>query len=102
MSEGSIWEAFDHARHYKLGNVIAILDMNRLGQRGETPLGWDGAAYAARARAFGWHAIEIDGHEISEIARAYDEAVRETKGPTLVIARTIKGKGVPLVENKNG
>jgi len=99
MSEGSVWEAFDHARHYRLGNLTAILDMNRLGQRGETPLGWDSAAYAARARAFGWRAIEIDGHDLSEIARAYDEAARETNVPAIVIARTIKGKGVPRIEN---
>ena len=64
--------------HYKLNNLIGILDMNRLGQRGETMLGWNGDAYAARARAFGWHAIEIDGHNLDEIARAYDEATRVT------------------------
>lgn len=102
MSEGAIWEAFAHARHYKLGNLIAILDMNRLGQRGETPLGWNSAAYAARARAFGWRAIEVDGHEPEAIARAYDEAVAESDAPAFVIARTIKGKGVSLVENKGG
>ena len=70
MAEGSIWEAFELAGHYKLNNMIAILDMNRLGQRGETMLGWDGDAYAARARAFGWHAIEIDGHDLDADRRA--------------------------------
>src|SRR5579872_6792237 len=59
MAEGSIWEAFDKASHYQLGNLIAILDMNRLGQRGETDLGWNGEAYAARAGAFGWNVIQI-------------------------------------------
>src|SRR5215470_11187103 len=76
MAEGSVWEAFDKASYYRLGNLVGILDMNRLGQRGETDLGWNGAAYAARARAFGWHAIEIDGHDLAAIDRAYDEAAK--------------------------
>ena len=74
MAEGSIWEAFEQAAFDKLDNLIAILDMNRLGQRGETTLGWDSDAYAARAEAFGWHAIEIDGHDLDAIDRAFDEA----------------------------
>jgi transketolase len=102
MSEGSVWEAFDHARHYALDNLIAILDMNRLGQRGETPLGWDSKAYAERARSFGWRTIEIDGHDISAIHAAFGEVERSSDAPTLIVARTIKGKGVSLVENKNG
>src|SRR5438477_2024371 len=71
MAEGSIWEAFDKASHYRLGNLIAILDMNRLGQRGETELGWNVEAYAARARAFGWHTVEIEGHNLDQIDAAY-------------------------------
>ena len=71
VAEGSIWEACDHAQHYKLNNLIAILDMNRLGQRGETDLGWNSAVYAARARAFGCHTIEINGHDLGEIDAAY-------------------------------
>jgi transketolase len=102
MSEGSVWEAFDHARHFKLGNIVAVLDMNRLGQRGETPLGWSSAVYAARARAFGWRAIEIDGHDVSAIAGAYAEAIENEGVPILIVAQTIKGKGVPLVEDKDG
>ena len=70
MAEGSIWEAFDKASYYKLNNLVGILDMNRLGQRGETALGWNSAAYAARARAFGWHAIELNGHDLEAIGRA--------------------------------
>ncbi len=100
MAEGSIWEAFELAGHYKLNNLIGILDMNRLGQRGETMLGWNGDVYAARARAFGWHAIEIDGHDVEQINAAYDEAARQTERPTLIIARTLKGKGVAEVENQ--
>ncbi|MBX3233326.1 MAG: transketolase [Labilithrix sp.] len=102
MSEGSIWEAFDHARHYALGNLIAVLDMNRLGQRGETPLGWDSGAYAARARAFGWRAIEIDGHDLAAIDEAYAEASRGVDVPTLIVARTVKGKGVSFLEDEDG
>src|SRR5579863_2920662 len=74
MAEGSIWEAFDKASYYKLNNLIAILDMNRLGQRGETDLGWNSAVYAARARAFGWHAIELDGHDLQAIDLSFAEA----------------------------
>jgi transketolase len=102
MSEGSIWEALELGGHYALNNLIGVLDMNRLGQRGETMLGWNGDAYAARAKAFGWHAIEIDGHNLDEIARAYNEATRVTDAPTLIVARTIKGRGFSEIENKNG
>src|SRR5579859_2531337 len=102
MSEGSCYEALELAGHYKLGNIIAILDMNRLGQRGETMLGWNGDAYAARARAFGWNAIQIDGHNLDQINSAYQQAVRGGDTPTLIVARTVKGKGFPEIENQNG
>src|ERR687886_1058161 len=101
-AEGSVWEAFDHASHYRLSNLTAIIDVNRLGQRGETELGWNLDAYAARARAFGWHTVEIDGHNLDQIDAAYAEAQRHADGPTVVIARTIKGKGVASLEDKNG
>lgn len=100
MAEGSIWEAFAHAGYYKLSRLIGILDMNRLGQRGPTMLGWDGDAYAQRAQAFGWHTIEIDGHHLDEIEQAYAEALQPRDQPTLIIARTIKGRGVAAVEDK--
>jgi len=102
MAEGSIWEAFDHATHYKLDNMVAILDCNRLGQRGETELGWDTAAYEARAKGFGWNAIVIDGHNYDEINAAFAQAVQPNGLPTVIIAKTIKGKGVSFLENKNG
>src|SRR5947208_10358423 len=102
MAEGSIWEAFDHAGHYQLNNLIAILDMNRLGQRGETELGWNSAAYAARAHAFGWHAIELNGHDLAAIDRAYGEALAQKDRPTVLIAKTEKGHGVSFVANKDG
>ena len=101
MAEGSCYEALELGGHYGLSNIIAILDMNRLGQRGETMLGWNADAYAARARAFGWHAIEIDGHNYDQIQAAYTEAQSQNDRPTLIIARTLKGKGVAEVENKD-
>jgi transketolase len=102
MAEGSMWEAFEHAAHYELDNLAAILDMNRLGQRGETMVGWNAATYVARAEAFGWNAIEVDGHDVEAIDDAYASAIATTGRPTLVIARTVKGKGVAAVENVNG
>ena len=102
MAEGSIWEAFDHASYYKLDNLVGILDCNRLGQRGETMHGWDTALYAARAEAFGWRAIVIDGHNYDEINQAYAQAIQANGSPTLIVAKTIKGKGVSFLENKNG
>src|SRR6266513_1372455 len=102
MAEGSMWEAFEHASHYELDQLTAIIDVNRLGQRGETMIGWNTGVYVERARAFGWNAIEVDGHEVEEIDRAYKQA-EETKGrPTVIVARTIKGKGVKAVEDKDG
>ena len=102
MAEGSMWEAFEHAAYYKLDNLTAVIDVNRLGQRGETMHGWDLDSYADRARAFGWHAITIDGHDVEQIDRAYSEAAETTDRPTAVVAKTVKGKGVKAVEDKEG
>jgi transketolase len=102
MAEGSMWEAFEHAAHYGLDNLTAIVDVNRLGQRGETMVGWDLDTYAARAKAFGWNAIEVDGHDVEAIDAAYAQAVTTTGQPTVVVARTKKGKGVAAVEDENG
>jgi transketolase len=104
MAEGSVWEAIEHAAHYKLGQLICILDVNRLGQRGETMVGWNTHAYVQRATAFGWRTIEIDGHNLDDIDRAYTqaEAVASSDQPTMIVARTIKGKGAKLVENQDG
>jgi transketolase len=101
MAEGSMWEAFQHASFYKLDNLIAILDMNRLGQTRETMDGWNGDHYSARARAFGWHAIEIDGHDPEAIDGAYEEALGND-GPTLIVAKTKKGYGVSFLEDVDG
>lgn len=102
MAEGSVWEAFACASHYKLDNLTAVLDMNRLGQRGETMLGWDSKTYAERARAFGWHAIEISGHDYDQIDAAYGEALAVKGQPTIIIAKTEKGHGFPSIANKDG
>lgn len=102
MAEGSVWEAFDKAGHYKLDNLTAILDMNRLGQRGETALGWNSKAYAERARSFGWHTVEINGHDFEAIEAAFNQAQAHIGQPTVVIAKTEKGHGVTLVANKDG
>jgi transketolase len=102
LAEGSMWEAFEHGAFYGLDNLIAILDINRLGQRGETMHGWDLAAYTRRLEAYGWRAIEIDGHDVEAIDRAYEEATTAEGVPVAIVARTIKGKGVSAVENKPG
>lgn len=102
MAEGSMWEAVEHAAFWGLDNLIAIVDVNRLGQAGETMYGWNTRAFAERFRAFGWHAIEIDGHDVQAIDEAYREAAVMRGKPTAVIARTVKGRGVPWVEDQNG
>lgn len=101
-AEGSIYEALDKASHYQLDNLTVVLDMNRLGQRGETAHGWESDVYAARVRAFGCYPIVIDGHDFSEIDRALQEAVDHTGGPVVIIARTMKGRGVSFMENQLG
>ena len=102
MAEGSMWEAFEHAAFNQLDNLTAIIDVNRLGQTRETMVGWDLDRYAQRARAFGWNAIEIDGHDVDAIDAAYTEAEATTGRPTVIIAKTKKGKGVKAVEDQPG
>lgn len=100
LAEGSIWEAAEQAGYSRLDNLTVIADINRLGQRGPARHGWDTAAYAARFRAFGWHALEIDGHDIAAIERAFGDAVGHEGAPTVVLARTRKGRGVAAVEDQ--
>ncbi len=102
MAEGSVWEAFEHAGMEGLDNLTAIIDVNRLGQRGPTRHGWDLDAYGRRIRAFGWHTVEIDGHDIAAIDEAMATARDNRGAPTAIIARTRKGKGVAAVENLEG
>ena len=100
-AEGSIWEGFDLAGHERLENVTAILDINRLGQRGPTELEWDTESYATRVRAFGWDAVVIDGHDLAQVDEALGRA-RSSSRPTAIVARTVKGKGVSFLEDKPG
>jgi len=100
LAEGSIWEAFDHGSFWGLDNLVAIVDVNRLGQTGETMHGWDLDVYAERVRSFGWEAIAIDGHDLAAIEDAYARAQASEGKPTVVLARTKKGAGVAAVEDK--
>jgi transketolase len=100
LAEGSIWEAFDHASFWKLDNLIAIVDVNRLGQTGETMHGWDLDLYAERARSFGWDAITVDGHDVAAVEEAYARAERTEGRPTVILARTRKGAGVAAVDDQ--
>ncbi|MET7907246.1 transketolase [Streptomyces avermitilis] len=102
LAEGSVWEAAEHAGFEHLDNLTAIVDVNRLGQRGPTRHGHDLDAYARRFQAFGWHTIEIDGHDVDAIDRAYGEAESTSGQPTVILARTLKGKGVAAVEDREG
>ena len=100
-AEGSVWEAVALAAHYRLDNLVAILDVNRLGQRGETMAGWHTERYRARFEAFGWDAIVVDGHDHVAI----DDALRRARcspRPAAVIARTIKGQGVSFIADQPG
>jgi transketolase len=100
-AEGSVWEAMANASHHGADNLIGILDVNRLGQRGPTMLEWDLDAYADRARAFGWHVVEADGHDVEAIDAAFTEA-EGSERPSLVVARTEKGHGVSFLANQEG
>ncbi len=101
MAEGSVWEAIMSAAHYKLDNLVGIIDVNRLGQRGQTMFGHDVQAYADRVSAFGWHTIMIDGHSLDEIHKAYEDASGIKDKPVMIIAKTLKGKGIPFFEDKD-
>jgi transketolase len=102
LAEAAMWEAFAFAGHEHLDNLIAVVDVNRLGQRGETALGWNTAAYAAPTAACGWRALEIDGHRPEEIDRAHAEALAGDGRPVAIFAPTVKGNGVAVVENRSG
>ena len=101
-AEGSVWEAAEAAANDRLDSLCGITDVNGLGQSGPSIWNHDMEAYAARWRAFGWHSIIVDGHDVTALLDAYEEA-RRTKGqPTMILARTIKGKGISLAEGKSG
>ncbi|AZM56659.1 transketolase [Streptomyces sp. WAC 01529] len=102
LAEGSVWEAAEHAGYEHLDNLTVVVDVNRLGQRGPTRHEWNLKAYADRFRAFDWHVVETDGHDTDAIDRAFQEAASTAGQPTVVLARTLKGKGVASVENREG
>src|SRR3989338_462894 len=102
MAEGSVWEAMASADHYRLNNLVAILDVNRLGQRGETMYGHHLEVYQKRAESFGWKTVVIDGHNLEEIAKAYQLISESANQPLIIIAKTLKGKGVSFIEDKDG
>ena len=101
VAEGSVWEAMENASHAGADNLIAIVDVNRLGQRGPTMLEWDLDTYSARALAFGWHPIVVDGHDVAAIDAAFVEAEQADR-PAIVIAKTEKGHGVSFLANREG
>jgi transketolase len=103
LAEGSIWEAFDKASYYGLSNLIVMADINRLGQRGQTDVGWNLEEHQRRMAAFGARVLTIDGHDLSAIDQAMTAAADGAGGqPTVILAKTIKGKGFSEVENKDG
>ena len=101
MAEGSVWEAMEAAAYHEVGNLTAVLDLNRLGQRGPTMHGWQGDVFRDRAAAFGWTAIQVDGHDVDAIDAAYRAALADDR-PTIVIARTEKGHGVSFLADQEG
>lgn len=100
MAEGSQWEAIQLAAYYKLSNLVGIIDVNRLGQRGETMLGHDVEAHARQVAGFGWKTIVIDGHDLPQILDAFRQASEESERPVMIVAHTIKGKGISFLEDK--
>jgi len=100
-AEGSVWEAMEAASHRNVANLTCVIDLNRLGQRGPTMHDWDADVFVARAEAFGWNALAIDGHDVVAIDRAYRAATEDDR-PTMIVARTEKGHGVSEVADKEG
>lgn len=101
MAEGQNWEALQLTAYYKLWNLVGILDVNRLGQRGGTMLGWDVDTYAERIESFGWKVLKIkDGHDFDEISQVFYTAQESRTKPVMIVAKTVKGKGVSFLENK--
>jgi transketolase len=102
MAEGSVWEAANVAVYHKLDNLCAVIDVNGLGQSQHTQFNHNMDEIAARWKAFEWHTIVVDGHDVQALLNAYDEA-RATRGrPTMILARTLKGKGIAAIEGKDG
>uniref|UniRef100_A0A8C8A1S6 Transketolase n=1 Tax=Oryzias sinensis TaxID=183150 RepID=A0A8C8A1S6_9TELE len=99
-SEGSVWEAMAFASYYKLDNLVAILDINRLGQSEPAPLQHDMETYRKRCEAFGWNTYVVEGHDVEELCKAFWQAQQVKDKPTCIVARTLKGKGLKNIEDK--
>lgn len=102
MAEGSVWEAIGLAGHNRVPGLIAIVDVNRLGQSGQTMVGWHPEIFAKRIRSFGWKKFVVDGHDFSEILKIYHAALAVKNRPVAILAKTVKGKGVSFLEDKPG
>lgn len=100
-AEGSIWEALSFAGHYKLDNLVAIFDINRLGQSEPTALQHQLNIYKARLESFGFHTIVLDGHDVKALSAALLEAATVKDKPTAIVAKTFKGNGIPGIEDKD-
>ncbi|XP_078520724.1 transketolase-like protein 1 [Lissotriton helveticus] len=100
-SEGAVWEALAFASHYKLDNLVAIFDVNRLGQSEAAPLQHQTDIYKKRCEAFGWNTYVVDGHDVAELCHALWQASHLKDKPTAIIAKTFKGKGIAGVENED-
>ena len=98
LAEGQVWEAVIAAAHYKLDNLIAIIDFNKVQAMGPTVERMQISGISERFASFGWHTIQINGHDMKDICKALDEAVAMTGKPVVIIADTIKGKGVSFAE----
>lgn len=98
-SEGSIWEALAFASHYNLENLVAIFDVNRLGQSGTAPLGHCKDIYEKRCQAFGWNTYWVDGHDVEALCQAFWKATQVKNKPIALIAKTFKGRGIPSTED---
>lgn len=100
VAEGSIWEAIELASYYKLDNLVGVIDVNRLGQSRETMLNWDLETYRKRIDSFGWETHVVDGHDLEAILAVFDKIALGSGRAQMIIAKTVKGKGVPFLENK--
>ncbi len=103
LAEGQIWESIQIASYYQVNNLVALVDINRLGQRGETMVGWDLEKYQKRFTAFGWHVVVVDdGHNFLKIKEGFNQIKPQSKKPKVILFKTIKGKGISFLENKEG
>ena len=98
--QGNVWEAINFAGFYKLDNLCAIIDVNRLGQSDPAPLQHDMEQYKSRMESFGFHAIVVDGHDVEELLKAFAEAAATKGKPTMILAKTYKGRDFPEMEDK--